>query len=436
MIKRFWLLGVLGCALGGLAHAAPQIEHWRSTNDTPVYFIAAPEIPMLDIEVTLEAGHSRDADLPGLAMMTLSMLQRGAGGLDADQIAQAFENVGAVYDYEVQLDRAALSLRTLTDAEWRESALDTFVTVLSQPDFPAEQLEQRREQMQVGLKKLAEDPGAIGRQAFYRALYGDHPYASPATGTEASLQAIQREDVMEFYRRHLAHGGAVIAMVGALTRQEAEAIAEQIAQALPQGPAPEDLPIPQAPSEAQKLIIPHPSTQAHVYVGQLGVARGQTQHFPLYLGNFTLGGGGFSSRLMQEVRSNRGLAYSVYSYFFPLRLRGPYQLGLQTQGRQAEEAVELVHEEIRKFVASGPTEEELAHSRRNLTLGFPLRIAGNASMIRYLSMIGYYRLPLDYLDTWTDRIEAVTHEQITEAFQSTLDPDKLITVVVGGQNPS
>ena len=432
-LRRFATFALAGI-LAAPAQAAPRIEHWQSAGGTPVFFIAAPQIPMLDIEVTLDAGNSRDGAQPGLSQLTLSLLDMGAGDLDADAIAQAFEDVGAAYGSAAHLDRATLSLRTLTDPSWMAPALNAFLTVLGQPRFPPEQLDLRRQQMQVALQKIDEDPGAIALRAFYAALYPDHPYGSPAGGTAESIAAITRDDVVQFHRKHFTAGGAVIAMVGAIDRAAAEDIANRISEALPDGTAPAPLPKPQAPAAAETVTIPHPSEQAHILIGQQGVARGEAHHFPLYLGNFTLGGSGFSSRLVEEIRTKQGLAYSVYSYFFPMRLRGPYRLGLQTRGDQTGQALETAYAELRRFVRDGPTEEELEYSRNSLTRGFPLRIADNASMLNYLSMIGYYRLPLDYLDTWTDRIEAITHEQIVAAYRKTLNPEQLITVVVGGQN--
>ncbi len=432
-LRRFAALALAG-ALAAPAQAAPRIEHWQSTGGVPVFFIAAPQIPMLDIEVTLDAGNSRDGTKPGLSQLTLGLLDMGAGDLDADAIAQAFEDVGAAYGSATHLDRATLSLRTLTDPAWSAPALDTFLTVLGQPRFPPEQLDLRRQQMQVALQKIDEDPGAIALRAFYAALYPDHPYGSPAGGTDESLAAITRNDVVQFYGKHFAAGGAIIAIVGAIDRAAAEDIANRISETLPKGPAPAPLPKLQAPDAARTITIPHPSEQAHILIGQQGVARGEAHHFPLYLGNFALGGSGFSSRLVEEIRTKQGLAYSVYSYFFPMRLRGPYRLGLQTRGDQTDQALEIAYAELRRFVRDGPTEEELEYSRNSLTRGFPLRIADNSSMLSYLSMIGYYRLPLDYLDTWTDRIEAITHEQIVAAYRKTLNPEQLITVVVGGQN--
>ena len=433
-MKRALALALV-LALAAPAGAAPRIEHWRTEAGTAAYFIAAPQIPMLDVHVLLDAGSARDGELPGLAQLSVGLLADGAGEWDAAAVARRFEDVGAQYGSEVQPDRAAVTLRTLTEpAAWREQALAAFVRVLSEPSFPEAELERRRAQMQTALRKLEEDPGAVAQRAFHAAVYPGHPYGAPAAGTAESLAAIDRGDVAAFHRAHFAAGGAVIALVGAVDRAEAERIAERIAAALPAGAAPPALPAPPPIPAARTIRIPHPSTQAHVLIGQQGVARGAPDHFPLYLGNYSLGGGGFSSRLMQDLRGEQGLAYSVYSYFFPLRHPGPFRLGFQTRGGQVEKALAAARAQLDRFVADGPTAAELEHARRSMTLGFPLRIASNGSMIGYLAMIGYYGLPLDYLDTWTERIAAIGRERIADAFRRTLDPARRITVIVGGQD--
>ena len=433
-MKRALLLA-LAWALAAPAAAAPRIEHWRTDAGVAAYFIAAPQIPMLDVQVLLDAGSGRDGALPGLARLSVGLLADGAGDWDAAAVARRFEDVGARYGSEVHPDRAAVTLRTLTEpAAWREQALDAFVRVLAAPHFPAAELERRRAQMQTALRKLDEDPGAVAQRAFHAAVYPGHPYGAPAGGTAASLAAIGRDDVAAFHRAHFAAGGAVIALVGAIDRAEAERIAARLGRALPAGPAPAALPAPPPIPAARTIRIPHPSTQAHVLLGQQGVARGAPDHFPLYLGNYSLGGGGFSSRLMRDLRGERGLVYSVYSYFSPLRHPGPFRLGFQTRGDQSGEALAAARAQLDRFVADGPTAAELEHARRGMALGFPLRIASNASMIGYLAMIGYYGLPLDYLDTWTERIEAIEREQIAAAFRRTLEPARRITVIVGGQD--
>ena len=182
---------------------------------------------------------------------------------------------------------------------------------------------------------------------------------------------------------------------------------------------------------ASEQRIPHPATQSHILIGAPGVARGDPDYFPLYVGNYILGGGGFASRLMNEVREKKGLAYSVYSYFMPLKQPGEFQIGLQTKKEQADEALKLVRDTLKNFIAKGPTEKELLAAKDNIIGGFPLRIDSNRKILGYLSVIGFYGLPLTYLDDFTHNIDKVTIAQIREAFKRHIDLQAMATVIVG-----
>jgi zinc protease len=167
-------------------------------------------------------------------------------------------------------------------------------------------------------------------------------------------------------------------------------------------------------------------------MGGPGMSRRDPDYFSLYVGNHILGGGGLVSRLNEEIREKRGLSYSVYSYFSPMRRKGPYVLGLQTRNDQVGQALEIARETVKRFIKEGPTAEELEAAKKNITGGFPLRIDSNAEIVEYIAMIGFYGLPLDYLDTFSANVEAVTREQIRDAFRRRVVPDRMVTVVVGG----
>ncbi len=203
--------------------------------------------------------------------------------------------------------------------------------------------------------------------------------------------------------------------------------------ACPGAPVVPALPAPVAAKPSDTRIA-HPSTQSHVLMGVVGMARSDPDYFPLFVGNYVLGGGGFDSRLMREVRDKRGYAYSAYSYFMPMMEAGPFQLGLQTKLEQTEDALKVAQETLRTFIAEGPSEADLTQAKSNLTGGFPLRFDSNRKILEYLSVIGFYQLPLDYLDTWVDKVNAVDVAAVKRAFSQRVDPDKLVTVVVGAGN--
>ena len=415
------------------AHAGPKIEHWTTENGLRVYYVAAPQLPMLDLRLTFAAGGSRDGDKAGLAMLTSSTLNDGAGGMSADQLAEAFESVGAIYGAGAARDMAWLTLRTLTLEDEMKTALDTWLTVLGKPDFPEKEFKNAQKLTLVGLQAEKQSPGELASKAFMQALYGDHPYASPENGTEATINAMTTDDLRAFYQQYFVARNGVLAIVGAVDREQAEKLAEQIAAVLKPGEKAPPLPEVKPLTEAKTIHIPYPSEQAHISIGQPGQKRGDPDYFSLYLGNHILGGGGFNSRLTKEVRTDRGLSYSVYSYFALMEQFGPFEMGLQTKLSQTGEAIDVIRSTLQTFRDEGPSGNEIGAAQKDITGGFPLRTASNASILSYISMIGFYGLPLDYLDTFTTKVDAVTQEQIVDAFQRRLDPDKMVTVIVGGE---
>ena len=169
-------------------------------------------------------------------------------------------------------------------------------------------------------------------------------------------------------------------------------------------------------------------------MGLQGMSRTDPDYFPLYVGNYVLGGGGFDSRLLEEVRQKRGYAYSAYSYFIPMVQPGPLQIGLQTRQEHTDDALKVARETVQKFVAQGPTQAELTQAKGNLVGGFPLRLDSNRKILEYLAAIGFYRLPLDYLDTWPAKAEAVSLDQVRDAFRRRVNPDALSVIVVGPES--
>ena len=417
--------------------AGPKIEHWTTETGLRVYFVAAPQLPMLDVRLTFAAGSARDGDKPGLAKLTSSSLIDGAAGLNADQLAELFEAVGAQYSGGAARDMAWSSLRTLTLETEMKTAVDTWLKVLGQPDFPEKDFKNSQKLMLLGLQAEKQSPGSLGDKAFMAALYGDHPYASPQNGTEASINAMTTADLKAYYQQYFVAPNGVLAMVGALERSQAEQLAEQVAGVLPEGSRAAPLPEVKPLTEAKTIHIPYPSEQAHITIGQIGKKRGDNEYFDLYLGNHVLGGGGFNARLTKEIRTERGLSYSVYSYFAPMAQNGPFQIGLQTKLSQTGEAIKVVRDTLNGFLTEGPSGNELGAAKKDITGGFPLRTASNAAIVSYLSMIGFYDLPLDYLDKFTGQVDALTQEDVIEAFQQRINPEKMLTVIVGGEtNPA
>ncbi len=430
------LLALLCLCMCTTAVSAPlEIEHWETANGARVYFVAAPELPMVDVQVVFDAGSARDGDRPGVAQLTNRLLDSGAGAFDADAIAESFEDLGARFSAESHRDMALVTLRSLSAPAYLEPALDTLALMLRAPAFPEDALERERNRLLTALQREEQSPGDLASNAFWRAVYRDHPYASHPLGTPESLAALTRDDIKAHHARYYVARNAVVAITGALDRAGAEAVAERLTVGLSAGAAAPALPPVPVPDEAQRVHIEFPSSQTHVLAGQAGLTREDPDYFALYVGNHILGGSGLVSRIADEVRDKRGLAYSAYSYFSPMRAPGPYQLGLQTQNEQAVTAIEVLFATLGEFIDDGPTAKELTAATRNITGGFPLRIASNRDIAGNLAVIGFYGLPLDYLDTFNAQVDAVTRADIREAFQRRVDPARMVTVTVGRSAP-
>ena len=430
-VKTFAFM--LAALLGANVLAAPQIQQWQTANGARVLFVPAPEIPMVDAQVVFDAGAARDLAKPGVAVLTNAMLNEGAGDKNADAIAEQFANLGARQGNSAERDMATFSLRSLTDASKLQPATDLLALILKQPTFPQDAFARVQNNALVGLQAQKQSPDEITSQAFFKAVFGTHPYASDPSGTEESVKALTVDDLKAFYKQYYVARNAVVAIVGAVDRAGAEKLANALVGGLPEGAAAAKLPEVTSLTDANIVKLTHPSTQTHVMMGQPGIRRADADYFALYLGNHILGGNGLVSRISDEIREKRGLSYSAYSYFMPMRDRGPYVLGLQTRTDKTDEAIKVLRDTLEKFVKDGPTAKELEAAKKNITGGFALRVDSNKKIADYLALIGFYNLPLDYLDTFISRMNAVTLQQVKDAFKRRIEPGKMVTVIVGKQ---
>ncbi|HEW98148.1 MAG: insulinase family protein [Candidatus Parabeggiatoa sp. nov. 3] len=428
----FWLgLFFLSWLFCHNASSQPTIQHWQTDSGTRVYFVPAPDLPMVDIEIVFDAGSARDGKQSGLAMLTNDLLSEGAAGHSADEIAEHFDNLGAELSNSVDSDMASVSLRSLSEPALLQPAVNMLALLLAKPDFEATAFERLRQQTLIGLKYQEQQPSSLARKAFYQSAFGKHPYASLSDGTAKTVSALTRDDLKAFHGRYYVAKNALISIVGALERTAAETLAKTIIEQLSPGETPLALPPVIELEQALTQHIEHPSTQTHILIGQPGVARGDPDYFNLYVGNYILGGSGLVSRLSERIREQRGLAYSTYSYFSPRRVAGPFIASVKTRQDQATEAMTLLKQTLAEFIKQGPSAAELKKAKQGITGSFPLRIKSNSNIIGYLSMLGYYRLPLDYLHTFNQNVEGVTVDKIRKAFQQRIHPDKLVTITVG-----
>lgn len=432
----------LSLLLSSTAHAAIAIEHWTDASGARVFLVSSYAIPMVDVQIDLDGGSRRDpAQQAGLASATAQLLSSGVAawqGLPAREenaLEEAWLDTGAQFGAEASSDRFTFKWRSLTDPAWLSPAVALAAQQIAAPTF-SEPVWQRDRERQIAAWQEAENrPGTHAARAFDNAVYGSHPYGQSAN--PQTWRAITVSDMRAHYRHSVQACRATVSVVGAVDKAAAQAIVVPMLNAMGQSAC---TPLPVVPEvkpmqAADVRQLPFNSAQAQVLLGQPGITRYDPDFFPLFVGNYTLGGGGFVSRLTNEVREKRGLSYSVYSYFAPGLHAGTFQIGLSTRPDQAEQALGVARRVLKDFVEQGPTPVELQAAKDFLIKGFALRIDSNRKLLANVANIAWHGLPLDYLDTWTQQVQAVSTDDIRRAFQRVIQPERMATVVVGGVQP-
>jgi zinc protease len=420
------------------AWAGIPIQHWTQASGAQVYLVESPSIPMVDVEIDFDAGGRRDpADKPGLANLMASGTAYGVratpteAALDENGLSEAWADLGASFGGSAGADRMSFGLRSLTYPDLLERAITLAARQLGEPSFPAAPWLRDRPKILASLKEADTRPATLAARAFSRAVYGNHPYGYEMTADSLLRTSVQ--DLRALHASAVRACDAKVSVVGAVTRAQADAMVQRLLARLPtvtctaRPAVPEVAPL-QAASEQRIAFV---SAQAHVLLGQPGYKRDDPDFLALTVGNHILGGGGFTSRLTEEVREKRGLTYSVYSYFVPGLHAGAFTIGLQTRPDQAQQALDLVRVVLAKFVAEGPTEKELQAAKDNLIGGFALRLDSNRKLLGNVANIAWNGLPLDYLDHWTDRVNQLTVDDVRAAFARKVQPDRMATVVLG-----
>ena len=448
-LKKFTAGAAAVLAVWGLsaqsAWALLPIEHWTQPSGAQVWLVNSPDIPMVDVQLDFDAGSRRDPSAKtGLATAVGLMTSKGVSAsgeqpaLDENGLGQAWADLGASFGGAAGRDSFTYGLRSLSDKKLLDSAVTLAARQIASPSWPQDVWQSERERWSAGIKEADTRPGTQASKAFRQAVFGSNPYG--ASTTVETLAAIDISDIQAFHRELIAVCRAKVSVVGAVNRAQAVAIVTALLAPLQNGQANANCaPLPEVPkvqslTEAKTEIIPFQSAQAHVLMGQPGIARNSPDFLAVMVGNHILGGGSFTSRLMEQVREKRGLSYSVSSDFSPGLDRGAFVVGLQTRPDQAEQALKVSQDVVRDFVANGPTEQELKAAKDNLIGGFALRIDSNRKLLGNVANIAWNGLPLDYLDHWSERVQALTTQDVKAAMQRMLQPDRMVTVVVGADS--
>ncbi|QIH11497.1 MULTISPECIES: pitrilysin family protein [unclassified Pseudomonas] len=412
------------------SHRNLNVQTWSTAEGAKVLFVEARELPMFDMRLIFAAGSSQDGNTSGLALLTNAMLNEGVAGKDVGAIAQGFESLGADIGNGAYKDMAVVSLRSLSAVDKRQPALKLFAEVVGKPTFPADSLARIKNQLLAGFEYQKQNPGKLASLELMQRLYGSHPYAHASEGNAKSVPGISLAQLQAFHAKAYTASNGVIALVGDLSRSDAEAIAAQVSAALPKGPALAKIEQPVEP-KASVGHIEFPSSQTNLLLAQLGIDRDDPDYAAVSLGNQILGGGGFGTRLMSEVREKRGLTYGVYSGFTPMQVRGPFMINLQTRAEMSEGTLKLVQDVFADYLKNGPTQKELDDAKRELAGSFPLSTASNADIVGQLGAMGFYNLPLSYLEDFMRQSQELTVEQVKAAMNKHLSVDKMVIVSAG-----
>lgn len=429
------LLLAVACCVGGLASVAraagPVVERTTLGNGIRLVLSQQRSVPIVAINCIVDGGARVDPPgKAGLANLTGSLLSEGTKGRTSEEISRLIDSLGGSFDTGTSSDwvlaSAAVLSRDFT------TGVDLIARSLREPTFPPDEVERRRKEILGELEADEDEPGIVAQRAFRRALFGDAAYGTPVDGTPDSVQKLTRDDVVAYHRDEIQPGRTICAIVGDVATSEMKATVEKLLGDWKGGEKPLAATAATAPP-AKSVVVDRPVTQASVVLGQIGVARSNPDYFPILLMNWVLGGGGFNSRLMQTIRTKGGLAYSVASAFESSKLPGAFQVALQTKVESAGEAIKLARAEIAKLHDEGATEAELNAAKDYLTGNFPLRLDSTGKLAGFLGQVEYFGLGDDYIETYAERVRAVTLDDVRKAAAKYLHPDALVQVVVGPQ---
>ncbi|MDF1871021.1 pitrilysin family protein [Vannielia sp.] len=429
--------GVLLAALPLVAHAEVNIKEITSPGGIDAWLVEEHSIPFVALEIRFKGGASLDA--PGkrgaINLMT-AILEEGAGEMDAREWAAARDALAASISFDVHNDALSISAKFLT--ENTDEAAELLRLALVDPRFDEEALERVRGQVLSIIQSNANDPNKIAGETFDRLAYGDHPYGSDLNGTLETVAAFTRDDMFEAKARVMARDRLYVSAVGDISEVALATLLDKLFAALPDTGAemPEHVPY---TLEGGITVVPYDTPQAVISFGQKGLKRDDDDFFPAFVMMQVVGGGGFNSRLMDEVREKRGLTYGIYAYLLPMDFSEMIAGNVATANARAGQVVEVLQAEWTKLAAKGLTQEELDRAKTFLTGSYPLRFDGNTRIANILVGMQIQGLPVSYIENRNGYVEAVTVEDIQRVAKRLIDPADLHFVIVGqpeGLDPS
>ncbi|BBP79977.1 peptidase M16 [Pseudomonas sp. Ost2] len=410
------------------------VRGWKTLNGTKVLFVETHGLPLLDVAVSFAAGSRYDGEQPGLAAMTLSLLNEGSEGKDVDAIMTAFDSLGVKVSNGIDRDHGFFTLRSLSDDSIRTEALQLLSEVLSKPSFGSDAIRRVKSEIldQQMRQDIAFDTWISHR--FTPPLYSRHPYAQPLYGTRESIGNITVEQLRAFHKKAYSAGNAIIVLVGDLSLEQAQRISVQISDALPNGPAlPQTASARSEDSTVGTTHIERPTTLVHLDFAQIAAPRSHPDYVALYVASLIFGGG-FDSRLMTVLREQHGVTYSALAQLKNWQARGPFHISLSTPPEYREAVIERIKQMFEQLLREGPTEQELQNAQQSLRGDMTLDGASNADILQALLVIARHDLPLSLTD-YAEQAQQLTRETIRSALNAHFAADSWVVTSTGPSVP-
>jgi zinc protease len=427
------LMFILSYLLPGLqaslVQSMPPVQRSVLPNGLVLLISREHSLPLLTMQLLIDAGARKDpSGQQGLAHLTAKGLLLGTSNRTVTTMNEELDFMGASLDVSTNRDFVTLGLRVLKKDLYK--GFDIFLDVLTQPTFPEEEIQREVQKTLAAIQSAEADPMEVAEKAFRKTLFLNSPYGHPVEGTRESLSQLKHEAIARFYRTHYHPNGAILTIVGDITSDE---VTEKLIPRLekwPRGESPKELFTTTFAQGTKTVEIDREIAQANIILGNKGVSRQNPDYYVLTVMNYILGGGGFGSRLMDEIRVRRGLAYSIASFFDPGKFPGSFQVVLETKNVSAREAISLVLQQMERIQREMVSEQELITARNYLTGSFPLRLDTQAKMAGFITQVEYYGLGLDYPDKYALLISAITREEVLQVAKAYLHPDNYVVVIV------
>ncbi|MDM3887385.1 pitrilysin family protein [Pseudomonas sp. BCRC 81390] len=424
------LLSTQGVDLDQFESPHVPVRAWTTMAGTGVKFIEAHGLPIVDVVLRFKAGTSQDTDRSGLAALTFYMLEEGSQRHTAAERTEHLERLGAITQKAIRLEHATLSLLSLSNTTRLDAALGLFIDLVAHPAFQPSELDKIKPQLQHLNASRERQPGVKARNEAFRHLFNSHPYSNVLGSTPQGIEAVTVDDLRSFHQRAYAASNLEMVMVGDLSLSEAQAIAQRISQALPQGWTAAEMPEVPAVTSATINVQQPGESAANVLALPMNVPANDPEFMPLILASEILSGG-LESRLMMELRQRRGLTYGIYSTVKPLSAGGLFAVEWEIAPQYLQGSQVLVETLLREFIDKGPTQAELRIARKQLTGTLLRAVARNQSLAELLTEVTHQRQPADHLNTYVERISAITPADVRSVMQRRLDLNHKVLVSVG-----